>query len=643
MRNLSLIAIIISFIISGKTLAQDSLLVIPSAQAKSFARSLHSLPQLKKQKKTNDAELIVGYPDPNETLTITGSYHLDGDLAIVNNGILLLDNADFYIDGDIYIMGNGTLDVRGGNFTIVQEYIYEHESLIIENGRFLMNGVNFTSSNQSWDIGMTNEAYLEIHDSHISKGFITTAMMENSSADIARSILPGEYLCFNQNTINFSQCDSLLFWFVLPENSKVDMTLPADSMVVGFEFSEETPGVTGIDYAVSVDSCTNVWWGTIAISGCDVIFRDTKLRAAGLYVDIPDSVTISNLTNGYKYSDKVLDVPDRNMRMINTEVETWNFYASKEAKLTIENCVFGEILSMDSSHVVVDNSVCDGSGGYIGAFARSEMILYRTLNMSQTIARETGILVAAMSSLLGTEIDADESAAIALLNTGYLAVPEAHGGALLFEEKIGWVDNKINEQVPVVGSARILSGPDNPLEFKQYKIEYAAGIRDSSTIWRDTDGMHKQPVENGLLALWNTQGLTPGFYGLRLTLYPTMGDSLTLETDAQLVENTTTYTAVDLNTHTPNQYRLYQNYPNPFNPVTRISFELQEHGFVELGVYNVKGEKLATLIDEDRPAGHYEVMWNGTDASGNQAASGVYYYTIRSKEFSDTRKMVLIR
>ena len=88
----------------------------------------------------------------------------------------------------------------------------------------------------------------------------------------------------------------------------------------------------------------------------------------------------------------------------------------------------------------------------------------------------------------------------------------------------------------------------------------------------------------------------------------------------------------------PAAFALEQNYPNPFNPSTTISYSVQEAGAVSISVYNLMGQKVATLVDETKEAGQYNVRWN---AAG--AASGMYYYRLEAGGQSITRKMTLIK
>ncbi len=88
---------------------------------------------------------------------------------------------------------------------------------------------------------------------------------------------------------------------------------------------------------------------------------------------------------------------------------------------------------------------------------------------------------------------------------------------------------------------------------------------------------------------------------------------------------------------------LAQNYPNPFNPQTTISFSIAQRANVRLAVYDVNGALVRTLASETRAAGAYQITWDGRDDSGNQVASGVYFYRLATGSFTQTKKMVLLK
>jgi len=86
------------------------------------------------------------------------------------------------------------------------------------------------------------------------------------------------------------------------------------------------------------------------------------------------------------------------------------------------------------------------------------------------------------------------------------------------------------------------------------------------------------------------------------------------------------------------KYDLAQNYPNPFNPSTTIKYQLPKDGIVTLKVYDILGSEVATLVNEQKTAGRYEVSF---DAS--KLASGVYIYKLQSGEYISSRKMMLLK
>ncbi|MCK4956487.1 MAG: T9SS type A sorting domain-containing protein, partial [Candidatus Cloacimonetes bacterium] len=86
-----------------------------------------------------------------------------------------------------------------------------------------------------------------------------------------------------------------------------------------------------------------------------------------------------------------------------------------------------------------------------------------------------------------------------------------------------------------------------------------------------------------------------------------------------------------------------QNYPNPFNPETTINFSLQEAGDMALEIYNIKGQRVTTLVSSNLEAGKHSVVWNGKDESGRSVVSGIYFYRMRSGKYIETKKMILLK
>jgi hypothetical protein len=87
-----------------------------------------------------------------------------------------------------------------------------------------------------------------------------------------------------------------------------------------------------------------------------------------------------------------------------------------------------------------------------------------------------------------------------------------------------------------------------------------------------------------------------------------------------------------------NSYELSQNYPNPFNPSTNIQYAISSRQLISLKVYDILGNEIATLVNEEKSAGQYEVEFDGTGLP-----SGIYFYQIKADSFIETKKMILLK
>ncbi len=97
----------------------------------------------------------------------------------------------------------------------------------------------------------------------------------------------------------------------------------------------------------------------------------------------------------------------------------------------------------------------------------------------------------------------------------------------------------------------------------------------------------------------------------------------------------------------PKEYSLSQNFPNPFNPTTLIRYQLPaistKRSAVSLKIYNILGQRVRTLVEEEQAPGYYSVVWNGRDDYGRGVASGVYLYRLEAGRYSSSKKLLLLK
>ena len=165
----------------------------------------------------------------------------------------------------------------------------------------------------------------------------------------------------------------------------------------------------------------------------------------------------------------------------------------------------------------------------------------------------------------------------------------------------------------------------------QFRGDFGYAIGGNGNIIKSTDAgaswiVQPTVTNNGLSALYfNTDNFiyAGGLLGTMLRTMP-----------AELILTPVTGN----NNSTPEVYSLSQNYPNPFNPVTNIKFAILKAGNVNLSVYDVNGRKVEELVQGSFNAGTYEVRWDAARYS-----SGIYFYTVKTNEFSETKRMVLVK
>jgi hypothetical protein len=155
---------------------------------------------------------------------------------------------------------------------------------------------------------------------------------------------------------------------------------------------------------------------------------------------------------------------------------------------------------------------------------------------------------------------------------------------------------------------------------------------------------------------WNSIGFVPGFgTTTEPKSYSFTDEAVTTGTykyrlkqidyDGSFEYSNEIEVAVDF---TPKEFVLYQNYPNPFNPSTTIKFEIPDVEttrrvvFTSLKVYDMLGNEVATLVNEEKQPGVYEVEFN-PESSSKYPASGVYFYQLKAGSFTQTKKMVLLK
>jgi len=179
-----------------------------------------------------------------------------------------------------------------------------------------------------------------------------------------------------------------------------------------------------------------------------------------------------------------------------------------------------------------------------------------------------------------------------------------------------------------------------------YEIRYAYDSLDiadwaAATAWQFTP----TPLASGLTQTATVTNLVAGdVYYLGIKAYDDAGNvSPASNCDSAIAKYELVLDVDEDEANLPDQYQLSQNYPNPFNPTTEILVSLPQATDANLIVYNSVGQEVATLIDNRLSPGEHVVQWDGTDRSGQQVATGVYYYRLAAGDYIETKKMMMLK
>ena len=170
--------------------------------------------------------------------------------------------------------------------------------------------------------------------------------------------------------------------------------------------------------------------------------------------------------------------------------------------------------------------------------------------------------------------------------------------------------------------------------------EFVADDPDGSIFWYEVVTLPKR----GSFAQYGGRkrkfSYTPdaGFTGKDTVVFFALDDENAPGQSGMYVFNVTSVGVEESFTQVPLEFGLSQNYPNPFNPETVIEYALPEASNVSLVIYNLRGEEVVQLVNGKQPAGNHQVTW---DASND--ASGIYFYRLKSSDFFETKKMILLK
>ncbi len=251
----------------------------------------------------------------------------------------------------------------------------------------------------------------------------------------------------------FAHAHTVLIWHHIPDTAVFNTTFPAGDTLPAFQLDSATAGLQYIYYQYGLDSCTDVMWGLMPEPGSQTQISNSELRTIGLWFKNQPAFQVSGLVNNTQYANFTAPLNDRSLVLVNTFVRTWSMYIFDNAQGHVDNCIAGEIGVMGNGDVEVNNTLTDGSGGYVFSEGTSKMIYsFSYLNCDFQSKDNAFAFLAYGAQNWGRSIALDKSIMF-VIQSNLTDLPEMYNDAMVWYVKLEGSANLIADAVnPVTGS-----------------------------------------------------------------------------------------------------------------------------------------------------------------------------------------------
>jgi polyhydroxybutyrate depolymerase len=458
------------------------------------------------------ADLVVGDAPLDEGVLINSDTTIDGDIIVMNNGSLLVQNCNLVVNGDIYVEDNGTIVTQNADLYMPSLWKGHRHIDVIHNGTFITLIGNYYF-NQIVNMMMTHKANVTLAGLTVYGG-MHFDLMDNCTLTTEASIMSTEFVINEGCVVNMNNTHFIMLWLTFAPYATANLKLGGDEWktVDELRISNASADYDGIEFSLNVTNSTYVQFGLLVSPLTDLTIIDTELRAVGNIIWGVDQDLGGFYTDSY-YLDFQPAFMDRVQHYVNSTVFTWNFYIFM-ANVSISDSIVGEVFAYFGTTVTLYDSVIDGTGGHTEVFANGTLICYDSTVQFLTMVHDDGHMEMHGGSLEDTVIIRDD-ATVHLIGTSRKKLTNLtlyDSGSCIALEILYPLNGTIASRlVDVLGTARLFKGPDYVGNFV-WDLYWT----NSTTGW--TQITLGGGVEDDELAVWNTTGYDDDTYSLRLSM-----------------------------------------------------------------------------------------------------------------------------
>jgi len=309
-----------------------------------------------------------------------------GDVIIVAGGslhVVGVPEPGLQVAGNLWAIGNGELVLEDSVVQFLSTYHGQYALAAVEQARARISGCDYRVPNGvQHALFAAGSAELTVEDTDF--GDVQILAAGTSQATVQR--LTGNFEVIVQDAAVMGLADipraggegSIWVWVEFGPGSQATYSPPMPGWVEAWSFPP--PGASGVPQTIEVERCEARLWPMLVREGSRLELSDIaedNWVAVGLH--LPADAAISELHNNAWYDDLTLPLRDRELRLVNAAIDTWNLYPQADASVVISDCTVGEILGMGDAEVSVRRTTIDGSGGFFGARDRSRIVVEESL------------------------------------------------------------------------------------------------------------------------------------------------------------------------------------------------------------------------------------------------------------------------
>ncbi len=570
--------------------------------------------------------LVIGFT-PGDELIIDKTWFHPGPIIVLGDGVLKFQNAHATILGDLFTVENAQVIADSSYLYFPQEYFYQRNIFLTGNSSMKVHHSTLDFGGMVHSLATTDSASLELIN--VKKpDFSTVGMYGKSSITIDSIDMAGEFIIDENVSLDISHASTVLLWHSFDEDAKIDISFPDGDQVNHYVFNSSTSGVTGVNYSISINNCKHVLWGMMPYNGSEVTISNSRIRSIGMQFRGGDSISVSGLVNNNHYENYTAPLNDRYFHLNNCDVKTWSLYTFDTVFVDVKGCILGEIGVMQNSEVNVFNTYIDGSGGYFFASDTTFSVIGFSSLTSSLRSRDYSIVIFAYSTMMNGLVQALDHSILMLIQSSTTLNPVYDPGAVVWVANINSPSGFANSEVKIKGSAWIDKGAESDLmDFGHYAMYYQKAS--DTTTWYPIGGQQETEIKDGVLVTWDTDGIEPGAYFLRLDLTDDWGNVVTA------VQTFTLLPGVLGTDDEPDQKRMPKVFPNPFTNMISIKVTGQNKEQISFSVYDSRGQVVFSTTKTQTTSGE-----TGFSIDGSNFSPGVYYYRLERGDEMFTGKLV---